>query len=91
MVCFGLHVQHLMELTRPVVKEIGRGGSVEADSGTFYTHYTYNYVVQPRDHNRTRERVFQLCLWDILISKKLLSETMQTMWKQFPVNWLTSF
>ena len=35
-----MHVQHLMELTRPVVKEIGRGGSVEADSGIFYTHYT---------------------------------------------------
>ena len=35
LVCFGLHVQHLIELTRPVVKEIGRGGSVEADSGTF--------------------------------------------------------
>ena len=32
-----------MEVTRPVVKRSGRGGSVEADSGKFYT---FNYVVQ---------------------------------------------
>ena len=28
---------------------------------------------------------------DILISKKLFLETMRTMRKQFPVNWLTSW
>ena len=31
-----------MEPTRPVIKVIGRGGSVEADNGKFYTHYTVN-------------------------------------------------
>ena len=46
-----------MELTRPAVKVIGRGGSVEADNGKFYTHYTFKYMVQPKDHNRTTEGV----------------------------------
>ena len=46
-----------MELTRPVVKVIGRGGSVEADNGKFYSPYTFKYVVQPKDDNRTREGV----------------------------------
>ena len=32
-----------MELTRPVVKRSGSGGSVEADGGKFYT---FNYVIQ---------------------------------------------
>ena len=57
LVCFGLYLQHLMELTRPAVKVIGRGGSVEADNGKFYTHYTFKYMVQPKDHNRTTEGV----------------------------------
>ena len=32
-----------MQLTRPVVERSGRGGSVEADGGKFYT---FNYVIQ---------------------------------------------
>ena len=38
-----------MELTRPVVKVIGRGGSVGAESGNTFTHYSYNYVYNQED------------------------------------------
>ena len=48
-----------MELTRPVVKEIGRGGSVEADSGIFYTHYTY-YETHKTENTRN---IYGMLLW----------------------------
>ena len=34
--------------------------------------------------------VSQSCLWDIFISKQFCLETLQTMRRQFLVNWLTS-